>query len=149
LLNGTNADDFGDYRPGIKAAELNAIRSPLAECGLGKETIRNLARQFNLEVWDKPASPCLSSRIPYGQEVTADKLRQIEEAERILGDLGFTEVRVRHLDGIARIEVPVAELPKLKQNLETLGPRLKQLGFASVEADEEGLVSGKLNRAVI
>lgn len=149
LLNGTNADDFGDYRPGIKAAELNSIRSPLAECGLGKSAIRDLARQFNLEVWDKPASPCLSSRIPYGQVVTAEKLGQIEAAELILGEAGFAQVRVRHLDGRACIEVPVADLPKLRQTLDTLAPRLQQLGFSSVDADEEGLVSGKLNRAIL
>lgn len=149
LLNGTNADDFGDYRPGIKAAELNAIRSPLAECGLGKNVIRELARRFGLEVWDKPASPCLSSRIPYGQTVTVEKLRQIEEAEKMLGDAGFAQVRVRHLDGRARIEVPVTDLPRLRQSLETLSPRFRQLGFSSIEADEEGLVSGKLNRAIL
>lgn len=149
LLNGTNADDFGDYRPGIKAAEMNAIRSPLAECGLGKSAIRDLARQFKLEVWDKPASPCLSSRIPYGQMVTAEKLRQIEAAEHMLGELGFAQVRVRHLDGSARIEVPLADLPKLLQELDSLSPRLRQLGFSSVEVDEEGLVSGKLNRAIL
>ena len=149
LLNGTNADDFGDYRPGIKAAEINAIRSPLAECSLGKNQIRELAQHFDLEVWDKPASPCLSSRIPYGQEVTVEKLRQIEEAEQILAEAGFSQCRVRHLNGLARIEVPTANLPGLRSKLDALSPRLRQLGFSSVEADEEGLVSGKLNRAML
>ncbi|RKX33072.1 MAG: ATP-dependent sacrificial sulfur transferase LarE [Verrucomicrobia bacterium] len=149
LLNGTNCDDLGDYRPGLKAAEQNAIRSPLAECGLGKSDVRRLARQFDLAVWDKPASPCLSSRIPYGQPVTVEKLQQIEEAESILGGLGFDRVRVRHIDGVARIEVPLADVAELQQVLESVSDRILELGFSSVETDDEGLVSGKLNRAIL
>lgn len=149
LLNGTNVDDLGDYRPGLKAAEQNAIRSPLAECGLGKEDIRLLAREFGLSVWDKPASPCLSSRIPYGQAVTVGKLQQIEAAEKILGDAGFSQVRVRHMDGIARIEVPTEDLSRLENELGSISIRILDLGFTSVEADAEGLISGKLNRAIL
>lgn len=149
LLNGTNCDDLGDYRPGLKAAEQNAVRSPLAECGLGKSDVRRLARQFDLAVWDKPASPCLSSRIPYGQSVTVEKLQQIEEAENVLGELGFDQVRVRHIDGVARIEVPLADLAKLQQVIGSISDRILELGFSSVETDDEGLVSGKLNRAIL
>ena len=149
LINGTNTDDLGDYRPGLKAAEQNAIRSPLAECGLGKTAIRRLARHFDLAVWNKPASPCLSSRIPYGQPVTSVKLWQIEAAEEIIGKLGFERVRVRHIDGVAQIEVPLVDVPRLRQVLETVSRQIIELGYSSVEADDEGLVSGKLNRAIL
>jgi len=149
LLNGTNVDDLGDYRPGLKAAEQNAIRSPLAECGLGKEDIRLLAREYGLTVWDKPASPCLSSRIPYGQAVTVGKLQQIEAAEKILGEVGFIQVRVRHMDGVARIEVPKEDFSRLQNEFDLISKRILELGFASVETDAEGLISGKLNRAVL
>lgn len=149
LLNGTNVDDLLDYRPGLKAAEQNEIRSPLAECGLGKSDIRELARHFDLALWDKPASPCLSSRIPYGQPVTVEKLHQIETAEEIISELGFDRVRVRHIDGVARIEVPRADVPRLRQVLESVSGRMLELGFTSVETDDEGLVSGKLNRAIL
>jgi len=149
LLNGTNADDLADYRPGLKAAEQMTIRSPLAECGLGKTAVRQLARGFGLGVWDKPASPCLSSRIPYGQSVTVEKLRQIEAAEDLLTTRGFDRIRVRHIDGMASIEVPPDDLPRLQRILPSVSEELLKLGFSSVEADEEGLVSGKLNRAVL
>lgn len=149
LLNGTNVDDFGDYRPGLKAAEANAIRSPLAESGLDKVAVRALARDLGLELWDKPASPCLSSRIPYGQEVTVEKLQRIEKAEQILNQHGFKQVRVRHMASVARIEVPPADLGRLQEDLPDIRPGLAALGFSEVEVDDEGLVSGKLNRAVL
>ena len=149
LLNGTNVDDLGDYRPGLKAAEQNAIRSPLAECGLGKEDIRLLAREYDLTVWDKPASPCLSSRIPYGQPVTVEKLHRIVRAEQILNDHGFSRVRVRHIEETARIEVPVDDLVRLKEHFDRISAVISELGYSRVEMDEEGLVSGKLNRAIL
>ncbi|MEZ5277661.1 MAG: ATP-dependent sacrificial sulfur transferase LarE [Opitutaceae bacterium] len=148
LLNGTNADDIGDYRPGLKAAEENAIRSPLADCGLTKAAVRELARALGLEVWDKPASPCLSSRIPYGQPVTVEKLTRIENAETILAGLGFKQVRVRHFDSTARIEVPAVDLHRLEEALPQITSAFADLGFTAVEMDAEGLVSGKLNRAI-
>jgi uncharacterized protein len=149
LLNGTNCDDLGDYRPGLKAAGDHGILSPLADCGLDKAAIRNLAHQFGLEVWDKPASPCLSSRIPYGQPVTVEKLHRIERAEQILNSHGFSQVRVRHIEETARIEVPVDDLVRLKEQFDRISSVISELGYSRVEMDDEGLVSGKLNRAIL
>jgi uncharacterized protein len=148
ITNGTNADDYGDYRPGIKAADEHRIRSPLAELGIRKEGIRQLARYFNLTIWDKPASPCLSSRIPYGMAVTEKKLAQIEKAEDILNRYGFIDVRVRHYDDICKIEVPAAQIEKLVDQSNTILPQIQSLGFRKCVIDQEGLVSGKLNRSL-
>ena len=148
LLNGTNTDDFGDYRPGLQAAREHAIRSPLADCGLNKQDVRALARHLGLPNWDKPASPCLSSRVPYGNRITEEKLRQIEAAEAILSAHGFEEVRVRHYDTEARIEVAASLLPQLKGQFEAFAPAILDLGFETCTIDGEGLVSGKLNRAI-
>ncbi len=107
-----------------------------------------MALHFNLPTWDKPASPCLSSRIPYGHEVTIAKLNQIEEAEDMLNALGFEEVRVRHYGDKAKVEVPANQLERLKKNEETIRKNIKDMGFKYCEIDDEGLVSGKLNRAI-
>lgn len=148
LLNGANVDDLGDYRPGHQAAKEQEILSPLADCGLGKSDIRALAKHFELPVWDKPASPCLSSRIPYGQEVSKEKLSQIEAAEIALNNLGFPEVRVRHHGDLARIESPVSNIERLQSLFPLIESSLISLGYKKVEIDAEGLVSGKLNRAI-
>ena len=148
VLNGTNRDDFGDYRPGIQAANNHEVRSPLADCGLNKQDVREMAKYFGLPNWDKPASPCLSSRIPYGQTVTNDKLRRIEAAEVILNKLGFSEVRVRHFEQTARIEVPANKIADLQKIYPSISESFKLLGFQSCTIDQEGLVSGKLNRAL-
>jgi pyridinium-3,5-biscarboxylic acid mononucleotide sulfurtransferase len=148
LLNGTNKEDFGDYRPGIKAAREHHIQSPLADCGLVKADVRALGKYFGLPNWNKPASPCLSSRVPYGNFITPYKLRQIEEAESILNQLGFAEVRVRHYGKEAKIEVPTNDIPRLKECHDTIVSALASIGFESCRVDEEGLVSGKLNRAL-
>jgi uncharacterized protein len=148
ILNGQNFDDLGDYRPGIKAAKEYKVLKPLADCNFTKTDIREMARSFNLSTWDKPASPCLSSRIPYGQEVTVAKLRQIEEAENMLNALGFEEVRVRHYGDTAKIEVPAGELERLVKHEKTIEQNIRDLGFEQCEIDKEGLVSGKLNRAI-
>jgi uncharacterized protein len=148
ILNGTNKDDFTDYRPGLQAANENGIRSPLAELELGKKEIRELAKYFGIPFWNKPASPCLSSRIPYGNEVTENKLRQIENAEDILNKFGFHNVRVRHFESACKIEVPLSELDLLKDYSETIFPRLKEIGFKECIIEEDGLVSGKLNRVL-
>jgi len=147
-LNGTNADDLGDYRPGLLAATQRGIRSPLADCKVDKKGVRELAKTCGLSVWDKPASPCLSSRIPYGQRVTRDKLRQIESAESILLRYGFPEARLRHYGQEARIEVPAAQIPQLEPLLGKLADTFAALGFKQTSLDREGLVSGKLNRAI-
>jgi uncharacterized protein len=107
-----------------------------------------MAQHFGLSTWDKPASPCLSSRIPYGQEVTIEKLRQIEEAENMLNALGFEEVRVRHFGETAKIEVPNAQVTLLKKHERSIRKNMSDIGFKDCEIDEEGLVSGKLNRAI-
>ncbi|MCH2222270.1 MAG: ATP-dependent sacrificial sulfur transferase LarE, partial [Dechloromonas sp.] len=116
LLNGANLDDQGDFRPGMQAAEQNDVRSPLIECGINKREVRRIAQHWNLEVWDKPATPCLSSRVVYGLEITPERLARIDAAEQVLRDLGIAHARVRyHHDDLARVEVPVADLPRLCQ----------------------------------
>lgn len=149
ILNGTNADDAEDYRPGLQAAAEFEVRSPLAEIGLSKQDIRDVAAALELECWDKPASPCLSSRIPYGERVTVEKLRRIEAAEAILNELGFDVCRVRHPGNSARIEVPPDQVASCLAFEEDLAARFSALGFDVVEIDREGFVSGKLNRALL
>lgn len=150
IANGANADDVGDYRPGMKAAREAGVKSPLLECGIGKSDVRRLAKEMGIQAWDKPSSPCLASRVPYFSAVDAAKLRQIELAEDILHREGFAEVRVRHHGTIARIEVPPAKIDALRcsANYPDLTREICSLGFQEVEIDPEGLVSGKLNRAL-
>ncbi len=148
VLNGTNVDDLGDYRPGLKAAGDFRVRSPLSECGLDKTRVRKLARSLDLVCWDKPASPCLSSRIPYGQPVTIAKLRQIEAAEETLRQAGFPIARFRHFGPEGCIEVPAKEMARLQQEFASIEPALLKLGFDRVKIDPEGFVSGKLNRGI-
>ena len=151
LVNGVNADDLGDYRPGIQAAKDHQVRSPLAELRLSKSAVRELAQSWGLPVWDKPAMPCLSSRVAYGEEVTPDRLRKIDAAEGFLRDQGFREVRVRyHRGDVARVEVPLADLPRLVA--EPLRSRLVEcllgLGFKFVSLDLAGFRTGSLNALV-
>jgi uncharacterized protein len=148
VLNGTNADDHGDYRPGMKAAVQYQVLSPLADCGINKEEIREIARHFGLPNWDKPASPCLSSRIPYTHDITRKKLVEIEQAEELLNSFGFEDVRVRHYGDHGRIEVRREEIPRLLSMQNDLVERIRKIGFPEVVIDEEGLVSGKLNRSI-
>ncbi len=148
VLNGTNRDDLGDYRPGLKAADEFEVRSPLSDCGIDKEGVRALAAYFKLQCWNKPASPCLSSRVPYGEEITVKKLRQIEDAEALVKDVGFPINRVRHYGDTARVEVAEDLQAKLAENREVIAEGIRKLGFAQVDFDEEGFVSGKLNRVI-
>ena len=149
ILNGTNTDDLGDYRPGLQAAEEFQVRSPLAECGLDKQAVRDLAAALKLECWNKPAAPCLSSRIPYGQRVTLEKLRRIEFAESWLQSRGFSVSRVRHADeACARVEVERDEVERLRTLEASMRATFASFGFEQVEIDPEGFVSGKLNRAL-
>ncbi|MBA7577125.1 Pyridinium-3,5-bisthiocarboxylic acid mononucleotide synthase [subsurface metagenome] len=148
VLNGNNYSDFGDFRPGLQAAEEYKVYSPLAECKFIKEDIRNVARYYNLPNWNKPASPCLSSRFPYGEEISVDKLKMIEKAEDILNDFGFDDVRVRYINNSARIEVPSDQLSGLEQAFDQIAPSILSFGFENCEIDAEGLISGKLNRNI-
>lgn len=151
LLNGANADDLGDFRPGMKAASQHAVRSPLAECGLTKEMVRAIARHWQLEVWDKPATPCLSSRVAYGLNITPERLARIDAAEQVLRSLGLPSVRVRlHENELARLEVAVDALPRLcePQVRETIVRQLRQLGFRYVTVDLEGFRSGSFQQLV-
>ncbi len=147
VVDGTNADDLSDVRPGLAAARGRGVRSPLLEAGLSKPWVRALSRRLNLPTWDKPAESCLSSRFPYGTEVTREGLRRVEAAERVVKDLGFRVVRVRVHDPIARVELPAADLPAaLAPGLrERIVSGLKALGFAYVALDLEGYRSGSMN----
>ena len=148
VLNGTNTDDFGDYRPGLKAATKYHVHSPLADCKVTKAEIRIIARHFQLPNWDKPASPCLSSRIPYNHKITRKKLAEVEQAEDLLNSFGFDDVRVRHYGDVGRIEVKQQDVTKLMELKDTVVDKIKEIGFDQVEIDEEGLVSGKMNRVI-
>lgn len=148
IVNGANADDQGDYRPGMTAATEHAVRSPLLECGITKDEVRQLALAWDLPVWDKPASPCLASRVAYGEEVTPERLRAIDAAERELRALGLREVRVRyHRGDLARIEVPAEAIARLAESAvrERLVSALKSVGFKYVALDLAGFTSGSLN----
>jgi uncharacterized protein len=151
IVNGANADDLGDYRPGMQAAAEHRVRSPLAECGITKQEVRVLAAAWGLSVAEKPATPCLSSRVAYGQEVTLERLAMIDRAEQFLRSLGFRELRVRyHADDVARIEVPEADLGQLCE-LEirrAVNEEFEHLGFKFVTLDLAGFRSGSLNRLI-
>ncbi len=150
VVFGVNVDDLDDFRPGNRAMKVHGVRSPLAEAGLTKNDIRQLSRQAGLPTADQPASPCLASRIPYGLEVTEQRLRQIDQAETFLRSLGFVEFRVRHHDSIARIEVPSMELAKIMAEpvRSKVVEYLKSLGFQFVTLDMQGFRSGSLNESL-
>lgn len=152
IVNGANVDDAGDYRPGMTAASEHEVRSPLLECGFTKKDIRELAVHWNLPVWDKPASPCLSSRVAYGEEVTPERLRMIDRAEQLLRSLGLTTVRVRyHRGDLARLEVPADAIERLAESKTRshLSCELKKLGFKYVTLDLDGFRSGSQNAALV
>jgi uncharacterized protein len=151
VLNGANLDDQGDYRPGMIAAAEHRVRSPLLECGLTKADVRQLAAHWELPTWDKPASPCLSSRIAYGEAVTPQRVAMIDRAEQFLRLQGLRELRVRYHKGdLARIEVPLSALPRFCQPplADEIVRRLKSLGFKYVTIDLEGFRSGSLNQVL-
>lgn len=151
IVNGANADDAADYRPGMRAASERQVQSPLLECGLTKADVRALARYWKLPVWDKPATPCLSSRIAYGEAVTPERLAMIDAGERYLRSLGLVEFRLRYHSGdIARLELPLSELPRFCTSplREQVSAELRRLGFRFVTIDLEGFRSGSLNQAV-
>ncbi len=145
VVDGSNLDDMDDHRPGRQAAREHGVRSPLLEAGLSKEEVRLLARQAGLSNWDKPAAACLSSRIPYGTMVTLEILSQVEQAERSLRNLGIRQVRVRHHDTIARIEVEPADFDIIIQHYEQIVSDFRSLGYIYVALDLAGFTSGSLN----
>ena len=147
IVDGTNLDDLGDYRPGIEALKQNGIRSPLVETNFSKAQIRETAKMIGLSVYDKPSNSCLASRIPWGQRVTAEKLVRIEFGETIVKQLtNVKQVRVRDIDGTARIEVEKQMISKFDDViLKQLTEKLKMIGFDSVEVDQEGYKPGKIN----
>jgi len=150
IADGTNADDGAtplDRRPGSAAARAFGVLSPLAEAGLGKAAVRDLARRLELPVWNKPASPCLSSRIPYGTRVEPDALRRVDLAEQFLRALGFELVRVRHFGDRARIEVPIDRIAGLECNRVAVQRALAAVGYARVEIDTRGYRTGSLNES--
>ena len=148
IIDGTNADDASDFRPGRRAAREHGIRSPLAEAGMTKPEIRDWARELGVAVWDKPAAACLSSRVPYGSPVTLEKLTRIDRAESALKALGFRQCRVRDHGTVARIEIDPAMVAKLLETREAVVAALKQAGFAYVSLDLEGFRSGSMNEVV-
>lgn len=147
IAYGMNADDTRDYRPGQRAAEQHAVLAPLAEVGLTKLEIRSLAKAAGYPLWDRPAAPCLSSRVEYGRTVTREVLEQVERAEESLRQLGFRELRVRHHGELARVEIARAELPRAleMEMLDAISAALKQAGFQYVTLDCNGFRSGSMN----
>lgn len=150
VVDGNNADDRGDYRPGRQAAREFHVRSPLDEAGLTKADVRELSRRNGLPTWDEPASACLSSRIPYNSTVTVEKLRMIEQAEDVLHSLGFRHCRVRHHDEVARIELAPADMPRLldPELRAALTADLKRIGYRYVSLDLDGYRTGSLNEVL-
>ena len=149
ILNGTNVDDLGDHRPGLQAASDFSIRSPLVETDFFKSDIRMLAEYLGLENAQKPQAACLSSRFPYGSHITQERLAQVEAAEDVLADLGFTQYRVRHHEEVARIEIVAQEMPHAIEVAEIIDERVRTCGYRFVSLDLGGFRSGALNEGVI
>jgi len=145
VVSGANTDDRGDHRPGLRAGAELGVRNPLLEAGLTKEDIRRVSRDLGLPTWDKPSRACLSSRIPYGQAVTEQNLARVERAEEFLQDLGFAQCRVRDHGGIARIEVPVDEIPRAAERRLEIAGALRKMGFSYITLDLTGFRSGSMN----
>ena len=150
IANGANADDLGDFRPGLKAAKDYRVRSPMVEVGLNKAEIRALSKEMGLPTWDKPAQACLSSRIPYGTPVTVEALDRIAKAEEFLRGLGITQLRVRHHDAVARIEVHPDDFPVLldRETRNSITEYLRTIGYSYVTLDMDGFRSGSLNEVL-
>jgi len=150
IINGTNADDYSDWRPGITAGEERRVRSPVAEAGLTKAEVRELSRRLGLPTSDKPASPCLASRVQYGEQITAEKLRMIESCEAFLHKLGLRECRVRHHHRLARIEVPPDQIARLADahTRRRIVEHFRKAGYQYVTLDLQGFRSGSMNEVI-
>ena len=145
VVNGANTDDIGDYRPGMVAASEHRVRSPMVEVGLTKADVRAIAKILDIPIWDKPAQPCLSSRIPYGTRVTVENLSKVEQAEDYLRGLGLREVRARHHDRLCRIEIGENEMDFAFERRKEIVSAIKKIGYLWVSIDMSGLRSGSLN----
>jgi pyridinium-3,5-biscarboxylic acid mononucleotide sulfurtransferase len=148
VVEGSNADDDGDYRPGMRAIQESGARSPLREAGLTKQEIRSLSRRMGLKSWNKPSSACLASRFPYGEPITRKKLAMVERAEEYLRSLGLRQVRVRAHNGLARIEAEPAKLRALMARAKEVSRTLRRMGFTYVTVDIDGFRSGAMNEAI-
>src|SRR5712692_6459232 len=149
IVDGLNLDDLHDYRPGMQAASEKSVRHPLVEAELTKAEIRELSRAMGLPTWDRPASPCLSSRFPYGTQITLEGLNRVEQGEHFLHGLGFRVARVRYHGEVARLEVEAREIPRLLEIRETVDRELKKIGFRFVTVDLKGFRSGSLNEGIV
>lgn len=150
LCDGSNIDDTGDYRPGLKALKECGVRSPFIELGIGKEEIRSLSKSVSLPTWDKPAYACLLTRLQYNTPITKKAIEQIDRAEEILHEYGYRAVRVRHHDSVARIELSSDSIENFMQNRNKLeiDRRIKNLGFTFVSVELSGYNTGSLNRTI-
>jgi uncharacterized protein len=150
IVDGSTTDDLDDYRPGRQAAKEHSVRSPLIEVGMSKAEVRELSRRAGLPTWNKPASPCLSSRIAYGTTVTIERLRKVDRGEEILREFGFREFRVRHHDTLVRLEIAPEELDRVlkREVVEQLAQRFRELGFKYVTLDLQGYRSGSMNEVL-
>jgi len=148
VVDGSNIDDLDDYRPGQRAAHECGMRSPLQEAGLTKSDIRSLSRELGLPTWNKPSAACLASRIPYGTPITEGALVRIGRAEQVLKELGFGQLRVRHHDSIARIEIPVNDFERVLMHREKIVEALRALGYAYITLDLNGFRSGSMNEVI-
>lgn len=148
VVDGSNADDVGDFRPGMRAARDLRVRSPLLEAGLTKKEIRELSREFGLKTWDKPAAACLSSRFAYGDPITVDKLKQVSAAETFLRSLGYRGFRVRHHGDVARLEFPVEQIPEVLARREAITAGVKAAGYQYVAIDLDGYRLGSMNEVL-
>lgn len=149
VCDGANADDQKDFRPGLQAAEELQVRSPLREAGLAKEEIRVLSKRAGLSTWDLPASPCLATRLPYGEEITVEKLQMVAAAEKFLQSLGHAVLRVRCHNGMARIEVPPEKILAVLKKREAIVAYLQEMGFTYITLDLQGFRSGSMNETLL
>jgi uncharacterized protein len=148
IVDGTNADDLGDFRPGLRAANQLHVVSPLADAGITKAEIRAVAKAWGVPIWNKPAAACLSSRFQYGDPITVEKLRQVAAAEKAVRQFGLRGFRVRHHDEIARLEVPLDQFPALLEHQSEIVEGVKQAGYRYVTLDLEGFRSGSMNEVL-
>lgn len=149
VVDGANIDDAKDYRPGSQASQELGVRSPLKEAGLGKDDIRTISKELDLSTWDKPSYACMSSRFPYGEAITQEKLQIVSQAETLLREMGFKQLRVRHHGSIARIEVESEEIPLAIQKRDEIAGKLKKIGYTYVTLDLQGYRTGSMNEVLL